>query len=407
MARSVSNTIITPALCFLAALVEGYDLQSAGLAAPQLAKVYGLSPQMLGMVFSASTLGLLLGAVVCGRLSDLIGRKGLLVTALLTFGLFSIATALAPDVPSLLAMRFLTGLGLGGAFPVLIALVAASGDPRTQARRVTMVTAGMPLGGALAGMLVATQRGLDWATIFHVGGITPLVLAVVVAWAMREPTMPQNLDLAAPAPVRAASTRTVLFGGGRAVPTLALWISSFGTLVVLYLLLNWLPTLMISRGLARADALIAAAAFSGAGAMGTLVLGSLLSHQRRGGLLGGVYGGLALGLAVLAGGVIAPIAAAALAGFFVIGAQFVLYGLSAEPYPPSMKGTGAGASVAAGRLGAMAGPMIAGAVLTAGGTASQVLALLLPIAVVAFIATLPLSWRSRRASAVEASAGPG
>ncbi|MDG2531552.1 MFS transporter [Caulobacter endophyticus] len=405
MARSVSNTLVTPALCFLAALVEGYDLQSAGLAAPQLAKAYSLSPQTLGMVFSASTLGLLLGAILCGRLSDFIGRKGLLVTALMVFGGFSIATALAPDVHSLLAMRFLTGLGLGGAFPVLIALVAASGDPRTQARRVTMVTAGMPLGGALAGALVAAQPGLDWTAIFHVGGITPIMLAVVVAWVMREPTMPQSLDLASPAPLRSASTSTVLFGGGRAVPTLALWVSSFGTLVVLYLLLNWLPTLMISRGLARPEALLAAAAFSAAGAVGTLVLGALLNHLRRGLLLVCVYGGLGLGLAVLAGGFVPPIAAAALAGFFVIGAQFVLYGLSAEPYPPSMKGTGAGASVAAGRLGALAGPLMAGLLLTAGGTAGQVLALLMPIALIAFLATLPLGRRESVRGVIRSGAG--
>lgn len=397
MARSTPTTrAATPVLCFLAALIEGYDLQSAGLAAPQLAKVYALSPSLLGLVFSASTLGLLAGAMLGGRLSDLVGRKGVLIGSLMAFGGFSIATAFASDVTWLLAMRLCTGVGLGGAFPVIIALVAAAGDPHSQARRVTTTIAGMPLGGALAGVLVGLVPTLDWTAIFHIGGVAPIILALAVARFMREPAPAVMLETSPSGPSRPSPIAAVLFGGGRASATAALWIASFGTLLVLYLLLNWLPTLMIARGVARSEALLAAAAFSAAGGAGTLLLGGLLDLVRRRLLLTVVYGGLAAGLAVLAFDMASPMVAASLAGFFVVGAQFLLYGLSAEPYPADMKGTGAGASVAAGRMGALAGPLIAGQLLSAGGATSQVLALLLPITAAAFLAALPLGRRVRK-----------
>jgi MFS transporter, AAHS family, 3-hydroxyphenylpropionic acid transporter len=117
----VSSTI---ALCFVAALFEGLDIQSMGVAAPKLAPAFHPGPGQLSFVLSASTFGLMLGAGVGGWLSDRLGRKPILVCSMLALGLFSLATSVAGTVQSLLVLRVLAGIGLGGTFPTLIALVS-------------------------------------------------------------------------------------------------------------------------------------------------------------------------------------------------------------------------------------------------------------------------------------------
>lgn len=382
-------------LCFLAALIEGYDLQSAGVAAPKFAPAFGLAPADLGWVFSSNTLGLFFGAAIGGWLSDRFGRKGVLIVSLITFGLFSIGTALATDVTMLLAMRFLTGLGLGGAFPNLIAIVAETGDERGRATRVTMIAAGMPIGGVLANLFVLATPDLDWSMVFHVGGVAPILLGLVMTFALTESAG----YLAAKAPENATAAKTsplaALLTEGRALTTVMLWVSFFCTLVVLYLLLNWLPSLMVSRGFSRPDATLVALAFSLGGATGALVLGYLIGRGPRRLILTLTYVGMAGGLLALAmtPGLAGAAGAALVAGFFVIGAQFVLYGFSPVYYPTSVRGTGVGAAVAVGRLGAVAGPMLAGAVLASGHNAGDVMMVLLPLILVAYGAVFVLLTR--------------
>lgn len=171
----------TLGLCFLAALAEGFDIQSMGVAAPRMAPALALSRDQLGPVFSASTLGLLMGAVAFGRLADRVGRKFTLVLSLAIFGVFSAATAGAWSFASLLTIRLLAGLGLGGALPNLIALSAEAVEEDNQARLVTLVTSGFPFGAALASGVAAFA---GWRTIFWVGGATPLVLAPLMAAAL-------------------------------------------------------------------------------------------------------------------------------------------------------------------------------------------------------------------------------
>src|SRR5580693_1440614 len=110
--------------CVLAALCEGIDLQAAGVAAGGLVAQYHPTPDQLANFFSASTFGLFIGAIVGGWLADRIGRKWVLVVSIALFGVFSLLTPLAWDIRSLAYVRLLTGLGLGGAFPNIIALVA-------------------------------------------------------------------------------------------------------------------------------------------------------------------------------------------------------------------------------------------------------------------------------------------
>lgn len=208
-----------------------------GVAAPRLAPALGLTRDQLGPVFSASLLGLLLGALIVGRLSDRFGRKWTLVLSLVAYGLFSAATALSHDLSQLLAIRVLAGLGLGGAFPTLVALASETlaSDGVTAARRtrvVTMLTAGMPFGGAVAGAVAAA---FDWRDIFVIGGAAPLAIAAVMIPLL--PESPVFTEARRETAIRPGVVWT-LFGEGRGFTTLVLWTASFCALLAQYMLLN-------------------------------------------------------------------------------------------------------------------------------------------------------------------------
>jgi hypothetical protein len=153
---------LTLALCFLAILCEGIDIVSMGLAAPRMAPALGLTRDQLGPLFSASIVGLLVGAVIFGRLADRFGRKWTLVTCLVIFGFFSLATAAVRPFEALLAVRLAAGLGLGGALPNLVALAAEAVAPQSRAGLVTRIT---DRGGqsGLAGHLLCRRAGAPGA----------------------------------------------------------------------------------------------------------------------------------------------------------------------------------------------------------------------------------------------------
>ncbi len=376
-----AKSITTLILCFLAALAEGFDIQSMGVAAPRLAPALHLTREQLGPVFSASLIGLLVGALVVGRLADRFGRKWTLVLSLAAFGVFSAATAWSGDLTQLLAIRVLAGLGLGGAFPTLVALAseALASDGVAPARRtrvVTMLTAGMPFGGAAAGGVAAT---LGWRDIFIVGGAAPLAIAAAMV-----PLLPESRAFVAARWETAVRPGVVwtLFGEGRAFTTLVLWAASFCALLGQYMLLNWLPTLMSARGVSRPDASVVALLYNLGGGVGVLVLAALLERRRGDRTVVVWYAAMALavlGLASARGDLASAGAAGFCAGVFVTSATLFFYGLAPLFYPTMARGTGVGAFVAVGRLGAFAGPLSAAALLGAGVGARGVMIALLPL----------------------------
>ena len=176
---SVHNSrrmITTIALCFLVALMEGLDLQAAGIAAPGMAAAFGLEKMHMGWVFSAGILGLLPGAFAGGWLADRIGRKRVLMGSVALFGLFSLATAQAWDFASLVGARFFTGVGLGAALPNLIALTSEAAGPRLRGTAVSMMYCGVPLGAALAACIGIAVFSAGWQVVFYVGGLVPLLI---------------------------------------------------------------------------------------------------------------------------------------------------------------------------------------------------------------------------------------
>jgi len=375
-------------------------LQAAGVAAAGIGAEFKPTPDQLGTFFSASTFGLFIGALIGGRLADSIGRKKVLICSIALFGLFSLLTTYAADVQSLTWARALTGLGLGGALPMLLALVSESSAARHQSASVATVYAAMPLGGAGASLLIMLIAGSQWRTVFVVGGVVPLLLAPLMAvWLPESPAFRREQQSSAT--LKAGSVKA-LFAQGRARRTLLLWASFLLELLLLYLLLNWLPTLLVSDGFTRVQAAGAQIGFNLGGVLSAVLIGYLLGGRLRNSATIVVFAILPLLLVLLAKSppdfkIVAS--AVSLLGCAVLAAQAFLYAVAPAAYPTRIRGIGVGAAVAFGRIGSIVGPKLGGVLKAAGHGPSQLLMDLLPIVVVGSACALWLAWEVARQGA--------
>ena len=395
MHATTGRSRLTILLCFIVALIEGLDLQSAGIAAAGIRAAFNLDPKMMGWMFSASIIGLLPGAFLGGCIADRIGRKKVLVAAVVLFGIFSLWTAYAGSLAGLLAARFLTGLGLGAALPNLIALCAEAVEERQRSTAISIMYCGVPLGGAVAA-LVGMLAGEAWQWVFIVGGVAPLVIAPLMLLMLPESAaFHRQRDQGGT--VR-PSTVEALCGDGRTRITLSLWVSYFFTLTVMYMLLNWLPSLLLELGFSKPQAGMVQMVFNVGGALGSLMGGVLLDRFRRTPVVLSIYTGLLLALAGIgfSGSVASMAAAGFAAGVFVMAAQLVLYALAPAYYPTQVRATGVGAAVAIGRLGSVSGPLAAGQILAAGAGTAGVLMAAAPGLLVAALVVVALGSRAGR-----------
>ncbi len=373
-------------VCFLIAAVEGYDIQAFGVAAPRMVPELGLNPGQQGWAGSAAMFGLVLGAFAGGWLADRFGRKPVLLGAVAAFGVFSLLTAAAHSYEALLWARFATGLGFGGAMPNLIAVAVEISKPERRAATVAAMFCGMPVGGAISALIARLAGdGLDWRSIFVAGGVVPLLLLPVILRLLPETRPPHD-------PSADRHLGRALFAERRAAPTLLIWAAFMMTLVVLYLALNWLPTLVVDKGHPASEGFMAAMVFNIAGAAGSIMVGAVADRLGWRWPLAVVYVALAGAMAGLAA-TDAPLAILALsgaAGFLVMGAQFSLYAVAPMLYPAHLRAAGAGAAIAVGRLGSIAGPLIAGELRNAGASPGQVFLSMAPVALTAAILLVAL-----------------
>jgi AAHS family 3-hydroxyphenylpropionic acid transporter len=392
----------TLALCAAAALFEGFDNQSMGVAAPMVFREYSIAPSQGGVIFSAATLGLFLGAAIGGRVADHLGRRHTLVVSLLLFGMCSLLTSLVQTPQMLVIARLLTGLGCGSAMPAFISMASEAVDPRRRLSAVTLVMAALPFGGALACVMALGNRlGWSWRSIFIVGGLAPILAALAVPIAFRRQRSGHQAaspTLAAPS-LQVARVGTILWGPRRARTTLLLWTGFFFTQLVLFLMLNWLPTLIVGLGFSSTEASLASIGFNLAGSLGAASLGRFHAGARRGMWVILTYGGITaalMGLVAMSSygkSFQVVIIASSIAGIFIIGAQLILFALAPLYYSSANRGTGVGAAVAMGRLGSVVGPLFAASVLAAGSGSAMVLAGIVPFVLVAGAAALALTWQ--------------
>ena len=395
------GAMATIAGCICAALCEGFDLQAAGVAAAGIAAEFAPTPDQLGTFFSASTLGLFAGALLGGRVSDSFGRKRTLIGSIVLFGVFSILTAACHDIQTLCWARLLTGAGLGGAFPNLLALVSESSTPQRRHANVALAYSGMPFGGAVVSLISMLSAPAHWRLIFIVGGVAPLLLAPVLQRLLRESAEFRHASEAsapASAPLRRGSFTDIL-RSGRAVPSVLLWISSFLGLLVLYLILSWLPTLLVGNGFSKAEAAGVQVAFNVGGGLAALLIGQLLESRLRNPSIILSFLAVPVFVLLLAStpavlGVVVSIVFGL--GCAMLAAQGFLYATAPRVYPTLIRGVGVGTAVAIGRVGSIVGPKLGGMLKAAGHGSSQLLMDILPLVVLGSIAALAFAWRSAR-----------
>jgi MFS transporter, AAHS family, 3-hydroxyphenylpropionic acid transporter len=373
-------------LCFLIAVLEGYDIQAFGVAAPLLVAELGLDAGQQGFAAGIAMVGLVAGAFIGGLGADRLGRRPVLAASVLIFGAGSVWTGLTGGYEALLAARAVTGLGFGGALPLLIAVAAEVSPAGRRALTTSFMFCGMPIGGAVVSLLAGLSSGDDaWRWIFIVGGVLPLLLVLAILRVLPETRPAQSGER--------ENAIQALFGGGKALATLLLWSVNFLTLLTLYLMLNWLPSLVVATGQSPATGATAALFFNLVGAAGALTFGWMADRFGIRGPLPLGYAALAVAMLALAGSgsVGAILLSAAACGFFTLGTQYALYSLPPAIYHAGARGIGAGASVAVGRLGSIVGPMLAGMARQAGASPSLVLRMIVPVVVIAGAAALLLS----------------
>jgi MFS transporter, AAHS family, 3-hydroxyphenylpropionic acid transporter len=378
------------ALCFVVTVLEGYDLQSMGVAVPYMAPDLGLSTKEIGIALSATMVGLMAGASFGGWLADRLGAGKVLAFASLIFGLATLMTVFAQDVASLATMRIATGIGVGAALPNVMALLTASIPPERRAFHGMAIFCGFPLGAIFAALVLKIWPDLPWQGIFLIGGVPPILLAPFI-WRIvagpqtgAVPTLKGEPD---------NNPMTLLFGGGRALLTLTIWAAFCTVLLLLYLFMNWLPALIVAQGFAPSAGASAVLSFNVGSIIGALILGYCV--DRFGLRWPSLVAFVILGLSITWLGKVADIPmillASALVGSTVVGSQFVLYSISAGYYPEWGRGLGGGAAVAVGRLGAIIGPLAVGFLLADGMTGQDIMLSLTPFVVLAGIAFLVLS----------------
>jgi AAHS family 4-hydroxybenzoate transporter-like MFS transporter len=387
-------------ICAAVLFLDGFDTQAIGFVAPALAKEWNLGKGALGPVFSAGLFGLMIGALVFGPLADRVGRKRIIIFSTLAFGLGALGTAFAWDVNTLLAIRFLTGLGLGGAMPNAIATTSEFSPKRRRATMVMIMFCGFSIGAAFGGFLAADLiPRFGWRSVFTVGGMAPLIMLPILA--VRLPESVRFLAIKGDASGRVAellrkiSPKTAfapdaqfvvhesqlagipvahLFREGRTLITVLLWVLFFMGLLNIYFLANWLPIVLNDLGASVSEAVMIGAMLQIGGVVGTLALGSVVDR----------FSFRALGLTYFIGvfavaaigqlGHSAALVSLAIfaAGFCIIGGQIAANGLTAGYYPTAVRATGVGWALGVGRIGSIIGPLVGGILLSAKWSAASV-----------------------------------
>lgn len=381
------------ALCFLIVAIDGFDTAAIGFIAPALRAEWQLAPAQLAPLFGAGLFGLMIGAFVFGPLADKIGRKQALVMTVLFFGLTSLASAWAGSVTELTVLRFLTGMGLGGAMPNAITLTSEFCPDKRRSFLTTLMFCGFTLGSALGGLAAAQLvAGYGWSSVLLLGGIAPLVLVPVLLLALPESVrflvlknapaerIAGILNKIAPeADLRdvhfvgikrpAGSPVGQLFQPGLVAGTLLLWLTFFMSLLVFYLLSSWLPTVISNAGMTLKDASLMTMMLQTGGTVGALVIGASMDRVDPHKVLGVAYAAAALFIAAIGSATASPwlLATAVFgAGFCLAGAQVGVNALAAGYYPTANRATGVAWANAVGRSGSVLGSMVGGTILASG-----------------------------------------
>ncbi|CAB3681590.1 4-hydroxybenzoate transporter PcaK [Achromobacter deleyi] len=405
-------------LAALSIVMDGFDGQLIGFAIPMMIKEWGITREAFAPAVAAGLIGMGIGSAFAGLFADRFGRRMAVICSVLVFGTATCAIGLAPDAMTVAVLRFIAGLGIGGALPSSTTMTAEFTPARRRTLAVTATIVCVPLGGMLAGLFAGqVLPAYGWRALFFMGGALAIALGILLLimlpesprylsrhprrWAeltklllrMERPMADgvRYTDVREQANEKQGGFRA-LFIAGFARDTIAIWVAFFMCLTAVYSAFSWLPTMLASEGLPLG------------------IAGSGLTAYN----LGGVIGALACAVAMTRWGSLWPLAICCLGaaisafamlqvdatqsssllifgfgvhGLFVNAVQSTMYALCAFIYPTSVRATGTASALAFGRLGAILSAFIGATVITRGG-AQGYLTLLGSVMVVALIALL-------------------
>ena len=409
--------IWTIVLCGLVLVLDGFDGQTINFLAPSIADTTKIPTHSFGPILSASLIGLMIAALTTGPIADRWGRRWPVILSTLSFGVFSLLSAHASTRLEFLVLRFLTGLGLGGAMPNVVALASEYVPKRILAVVIPILFVGMPLGGTISGFAAAAMvPAWGWRSVFILGGILPFVISLLLIFVLPEsiqflavegsnsanigkilarisPDVPRlGANFVASHDERRRGVPVIdLFTEGRAAGTILLWIPYFMNLLLIYFLSSWLPSLLRDAGMSIKGGVTATAFLNFGGVFGCLIEGQLLKRWGASAVLTIEYvlaGVLTASLALMHVSFPVMVAMTFGTGLMIIGAQGGLNALAARFYPVSVRSTGVGWALGVGRIGSIVGPLIGGTFLTIGWKTREMLLFTAVVAVVAFLSIL-------------------
>jgi AAHS family 4-hydroxybenzoate transporter-like MFS transporter len=419
-------------LCGMCLMIDGFDVQAMGYAAPALIRDWQIAGSSLGPVFSAALLGILFGSLVFSTVADKIGRRPMLITATFFFSVLTFLTSQTNSINQLLLVRFIAGVGLGGIMPNALALMGEYTPTRSRVASMVLIGNGFNLGAALGGFMAAWLiPNFGWRSVFYFGGAVPLVIAVLmvfflpeslqlmvlrgdssrkIAKALNRANPGANADENAEYVVREENKGGVpvvhLFSSGRGVVTVLLWVVFFLNLLNLYLLSSWLPTLVSALGYNTRTAVLVGTMLQAGGTIGGFVLAVAVARL---GLIPLLTAGFAVAAVCIA--LIGQVGASVglmfvvvfIAGWGILGGQNSLNALAGSYYPTYLRSTGMGWCLGIGRTGAIVGPLFAGELIRRNLPQSQLFLAAASLAALATVIIFTLKYLIKPAKAEVAS----
>jgi MFS family permease len=359
-------------LCWVAVALDGFDLVVIGAVIPVLLESgdLGFTPAAATTAATIGLVGVGIGAVAIGPLTDRFGRRLSLISCVTLFSVLTLAIPLAQDVTQFTALRFLAGLGLGACLPTALAYMSEHAATGRGGSAVTRMMTGYHVGAVLTALLALILiEPLGWQAMFVVGGLAGLA-TVPFLWAK----LPESEAFLAAVgrrdsgvPAKVHSTDVVK--GRYLRVSIGLCVASFMGLLLVYGLNTWLPTIMGEAGYSINAGVGLLLVLNLGAVIGLLVAGSISDARGNKPTVLLWFGLAAFFLAMLSikmDSTVLVYAAVTLSGIFVFSAQVLVYAFVGHLYPPEIRGTALGMAAGVGRVGAIVGPTIGGALLTAG-----------------------------------------
>jgi len=354
-------------LCWLTVTLEGFDIVALSAALPSILDSHylGMGAAEATFVTTISLVGIMVGAILVGPMSDRIGRRASIMSSIALFSVFTILVPIAPSAALFGVFRFIAGVGLGACMPAALTMMSEITPPSRRARATTLTMTGYHVGAVLTSLL-AIAVAPNWHLLFVIGGVVGL-LGIPVMWFKLPETNPLVAARSTDAPPTEKVPLRAVLQHPFAIASIATWVASFMGLLLVYGLNSWLPTIMKAAGYALSTSLTMLLLLNLGGIAGLILAGNVA--DRRGIRISTILwfcGATAL-LALLSihmpTGLLNVLVF--LTGVFVFSAQVLVYAYITHVYPPAIRGTALGLASGIGRVGSIVGPTITGALVAA------------------------------------------